>query len=70
MSRTGVHPVTAPKHHGISSLAGEVRRLRQAGGGLQPASCLCDGLTHTTQTDLVVLDQGMIWTGVTQFKQH
>lgn len=37
-------------------------------GGLQPASCRPAGLANTTLKDLAVLEQGMIWTGVTQFR--
>ena len=37
-------------------------------GGLEPASCLPADLANTTQKDLAVLEHGMIWTGVTQFR--
>ena len=37
-------------------------------GGLEPDSCLPADLANTTQEDLAVLELGMIWTGVTQFR--
>ncbi len=39
-------------------------------GGLEPASCLPADLANTTQKDLAVLEHGMIWTGVTQFRLY
>ncbi len=52
----------------VSPVPGPAASSHISARGLQPASCLPADLANTTQKDLAVLEHGMIWTGVTQFR--